>query len=390
MSDLIIPPKKVIKIIAVTIPQIIKYGDSIIPQILSNADKKASFSFLLEDDPFHPYFLMKLEETKSGNNTTDAITPPAASTATTAPKEKTIQATIPPSFTYKQPPDIGGLQLDVIHLTAQYAALYGREFLQAIAKQEMDSPLFYFMKPNQPYFRFFTGLLDQYRLALDPSNQLRRRLEQESQSLLNIKANLDNEAENARAIAERKKKEAIEAKKDETMDQYDWDEFTVLATVDFDDDETEITNIVEQPSEVPMIPRTLKTKKQGIVQISPITGQVVPIEEFGDHLRFEKIHPQYQKELENLKERRANANSSLANGDQMAHNLQLFATGGPKAPVEPIIWDGRKETIKETIAMAVDKVNEELEEQENERLIAELKKEPKIIGPVLEKKKERK
>ena len=198
-------------------------------------------------------------------------------------------------------------------------------------------------------------------------------------------------------MAEQKKKEANEAKKDESLEQFDWDEFNILATINFDDDDDmnaqaqkEKEAIQTNQSEVPMVPRTLKEKKKksGIVQISPITGQAVPIEDFADHLRFEKVHPQYQKELDNMKERRATANSSLANGDQIVQNLKHYATGEAKPLKEPVMWDGRNETIQFTVAEAVDRVNEDLQEAANEEMMRnDMKKEPQLIGPVFDRKK---
>ncbi|KAK8886295.1 splicing factor 3a, subunit 1 [Tritrichomonas musculus] len=404
MSELIIPPKIVIQTINATIPAVIKHGDTLIQHLMNDPKNASKFSFLQPDDPFFPYFQMKLEEAKSGTKKVEEAPISQKSASATAAQSnvqppKTIPSIIPPTFSYKQPPDIGGLQLDVIHLTAQYAAMYGKEFLQVIAKQEKDSPLFNFLKPDQPYFRLFTGLLEQYRLALDPSNQLSRRLEQESDSLLNVKADLEIEAEHARLSAEQKKKEANEAKKDESLEQFDWDDFKILGTISFDDEDDVQSStsqndknirIQNSTEEVQMIPKTLKEKKKksGIVQISPITGQAVPIEEFADHLRFEKVHPQYQKELDDMKERRRMQNSALATGDQIVQNLKTYATGEAKPLKDPVMWDGRNESIQFTVAEAVDRVNEDRNEAAHEEMMRnDLKKEPQLIGPVFDRKR---
>ena len=381
MSDLIIPPKPIIKKIDLTVASIMKHGDGLIQGLMENPKNAQKFSFLNPDDPFYPFYQLKLEEAKSGGNKKkESTVAPVADNS--IPINKPVPTIIPPYFTYRQPLDIGGLQLDVIHLTAQYAALYGREFLQLIAKNEIDSPLFSFLHPEKPYFRLFTSLIDQYKMAIDPSNQLRRRLEQESQSILNVRINLENEAEHNKMVIEQKKKEAEEAKKDETLDQFDWDEFNVLATIDFDDDEAPQPQQQEERN-VKMIPRTLKEKKSGITQISPITGQAILIEEFRDHLRYEKIHPQYQKEIDTMKERKANQNSAFATGDQIASNLNSFANDGFKAPENPIIWDGREESIKLTVSEAIDRINEKPQNVLN----PDLKKEAPVIGPVFQRKK---
>ena len=235
MSDLIIPPKKVCKTIEKTALSVASWGEELEKKLLNLKRGDPTFSFLIPEDPFYPFYQMKLEEAKNGIKKAPSANPEIA---TLKPQEtKSIPKIIPNLFMYKQPNDIGGLQLDVIHLVAQYSALYGNEILQTIAKREASSPLFNFLKPDQPYFRFFVELLDQYKLALDPSNQLRRRMEQEAASIINVKRNLDNEAESQKMKIEQKKKEALEAKKDDMNDFYDWDDFNVLGVIEYDDDE---------------------------------------------------------------------------------------------------------------------------------------------------------
>lgn len=380
MSDLIIPPKKVCKTIEKTAQSVASWGEELEKKLINLKKDDPTFSFLIPEDPFYPFYQMKLEEAKNGIKKA-----PMTSTEVTTPKvqeTKAIPKIIPNLFLYKQPNDIGGLQLDIIHLVAQYSALYGNDMLKAIAKKEADSPLFNFLKPDQPYFRFFVELLDQYKLAMDPSNQLRRRMEQEAASIINVKANLDHEAEFQKMKIEQKRKEALEAKKDDTLEFYDWDEFNVLGVIEYDDDEqSEKQTLNDEPT----VKRTLK-KQRGIQQISPITGQRVNVEEFGDHLRFELQHPQYQKELTMMKERKENQNSSLASGDEIARNLQQFSKNvSPLPPKNTVIWDGREETIEKSVSEAVyllDKNKDEEEKPQNQNL-----KKPPIIGPTFSRKK---
>lgn len=343
MSDFIIPPPTIIKIIETTVLTVAKWGEKLEKRILEEK-KDSKFSFLLPDDPFHAFYLMKLEEAKSGQKQKQqqpVVKPPPVT-----PQIRTPQRIIlPPAFTYQQPPDIGGLQLDVIHLTAQNVALYGQEFLRTVARQEAASPLFDFLKPGKPYFRFFCSLCDQYKIALDPSVQLKRRLEQEASSLSVVKDNLDAELQHEKEQIEQRKKELEEAKETEGNDNYDWDDFKVVATIDYDDD----TPMEPEVSDVPTVPLHLRKKKE-ITQISPITGQKVKLEEFGDHLRYEMVHPQYQKELETMKERRENQNSAYAKGDDIAANLRMFAKGETEPVPNAVIWDGREESIKKVVA----------------------------------------
>jgi hypothetical protein len=373
MTELIIPPQSIIKIINATVPLIVRWGGALEKRILEEK-KDPKFSFLLPDDPFHAYYQMKLEEAVSGTKQNQAIPAPIAA-APPPPVARPIPKIIPPSFTYQQPPHIGGLQLDVIHLTAQNAALYGKEFLAAIAKQESESPLFNFLKPGEPYFRFFYALYDQYKLALDPSGQLRRRLEQEAASLVNVKANLDMEAEHERMTMEQKRKEAEDAKSAD--DIYDWDDFKVLGTVDYDEEPP------KRPEEPigPRVPRSIR-RRTSIQQISPVTGQKVAVEDFGDHLRFELQHPQYQKELTTRKERFQQQHSALATGEEIAANLRQFARGEPQKVAHPAVWDGRQETIQKVVTQSMLALDEAQAEK------PEPKKAAPIIGPVFGKKKD--
>ena len=378
MNDIIIPPKPIQQLIEKTIPSILKYQDLIIKKILDRKDPK--FDFLKDDSPFHSYYLLCMEKAQADVESKDHTAPnPLQNTQLIKPvlqskPQPQTRKILPPSFTYKPPPDIGSLQLDVIHLAAQYGALYGREFLQALLKQKQQEPLFDFMKPGKPYFALFSSLVEQYKLAIDPSPLLKARLKNESESIQNIRENLIAEAENQKQIEEQKKNEANETKESEENSLYDWDNFIVMGTIDYEDD-----NDISQQNEDDnreMVKTTLKTQKQ-IMQISPITGQSVPIEEFGNHLKFERQHPQYQKDEEMMKERKRDAYNSLATGSQIAENLKAFAEGDSKKPEQhQYIWDGRQETIPQAVAHAVRSLDEEPQPR------PDLKKKKPIIGPV--------
>lgn len=371
MSDFIIPPPTIIKIIETTVQTVAKWGEKLEKRIIEDK-KDPKFSFLLPDDPFHPYYQMKLEEAKNGQKQKQVVNSKIVINPLVAPQKTQKKQVLAPLFLYQQPPEIGSLQLDVIHLTAQNVALYGRDFLKSLVEREGDSPLFAFLKPGKPYFRFFCSLCDQYRAALDPPTALRRRLEEEAESIAAVKENLDAELEKEKEMIAQKK-EAEEAKSTEKEDGYDWENFKIVATIDYDEEPS-----APQPQESgDVVPRTLR-KRRDVEQISPITGQKVKVEDFGDHLRFELQHPQYQKELATRKERMEEQHSALAKGDDMAANLRLFAKGESEKVENPVIWDGREESIKKVVAEAVLTLDEKKKEKPEE-------KKPKVvIGPVFD------
>ncbi|EAX87883.1 Surp module family protein [Trichomonas vaginalis G3] len=371
MTEIIIPPPKIIELIDKVIPAIIKHGSKFEQALLEK--KMDQFDFVKEDHPFHAFYLQRLEEQK--NKKQEEVKVQQQFQAPTVPKLQTpqIQPTIiPPSFSYKPPPEIGSLQLDAILLAAQYTALYGKEFLQVLFKEQQDVALFDFLKPGKPYFALFSTMVEQYRLALSPSQKLQRRLESEAASLQVVRANLIAEKDNQKQIMEEKKKEEEANKADEENSLYDWSTFKIVQTIDYDDQPAPVSQQVPQKDQVR---KTLKSE-QKIMQISPITGQEVPIEEFGKHLKYERQHPQYLKDVEMMKERKERAYDSLASGSQIAQNLKDFANADnePK-PQHKYIWDGRQETIQQAVAQKI----RELDEEPKPR--PELKKKRPVIGP---------
>ena len=371
MSDFIIPPPPIIKIIETTVQTVAKWGEKLEKRIIEEK-KDPKFSFLLPDDPFHPYYQMKLEEAKSGQKQKPVTNTKIVLNPLVAPQKPQKKQILSPLFLYQQPPDIGSLQLDVIHLTAQNVALYGRDFLKLIVEREGDAPLFAFLRPGKPYFRFFCSLCDQYRAALDPPAALRRRLEEEAGSLAAVKENLEAEVEHERETIAQKKKEAEEARAGEKDELYDWENFKILATIDYDEEV-----VVEPKEKGDVVARTMR-KRHELEQISPITGQRVRVEEFGEHLRFEMQHPQYQKELATRKERMAEQNSALAKGDEMTANLKQFAKGESERVENAVIWDGRDESIKKVVAEAVLTLDEKKDDGKKEE------KKAQVIGPVFD------
>ena len=371
MSEIIIPPKKVIQTINTIIPGIITYGQTFIDNLLNT--KNTIFNFLLPEDPFYPFFQQTLEKETNNINKPTQITQ-NNNKIETITQIKPTPIILPPSFSYKVPPDIGGLQLDTIHLTAQYTAIYGQSFIQEIFEKEEDTPLFNFLKPSKPYFSFFSNLVEQYRLSLDPSPQLKRRLEQESDSILTVYNNLQGEFENYNLQLEKKKKEEEELlKNNNNNENEEWDDFIIVQTIEYDDENNFIEPSIFKEEE--KINKSNK-KQSKIFQISPITKQKVLIDEFSKHLKYETLHPQYEKEQILLKNRKLEANNSLANGNNIYENLKNFAQGKSEPLNSQIpIWDGLEESIPKIVTKTARILTEEPISK------PELKINKLIIGP---------
>jgi splicing factor 3A subunit 1 len=79
------------------------------------------------------------------------------------------------------PEGLTSLDLDIIKLTAQFAARNGKSFLTGLSSREPANPQFNFLKPTHSLFSLFTSLCDAYHLVLMPQKglveQLRRDVE---------------------------------------------------------------------------------------------------------------------------------------------------------------------------------------------------------------------
>jgi splicing factor 3A subunit 1 len=143
----------------------------------------------------------------------------------------------PLEFSLGHPTGINAIDIDVIKLTAQYTAVNGREFLGGLAQREQKNPQFDFLKPTHVLFSYFTSLVDSYAKILQPSNDLIARLQQQC-----IKKQVLQQAlqrwQFTRSQEDRKKKESAEADEERLAFQaVDWQDFTVVETVDFPEDE---------------------------------------------------------------------------------------------------------------------------------------------------------
>jgi len=367
MDQMIVPPKKIVDIINILIPKIIEYGDVFLRSV---CEKKGDvYTFVNPNDPYYPFFMFQLEKIKNNTKNESQIIESKPIAPPPPPKPKAIF--VPPSFNYKVPPSIGGLQLDLIHLTAQYTARYGEVFIRELLEKEGESPLFLFIKPNEQYFSFFYSLVDQYRLALEPSPLLKRRLLDEAQSILTIKDNILSEAKEYKEQLEIKKQEKIDNKQKQDQDGYEWQNFTVVGTIDLDFNQPNL--IKSQPKD--QLIQKPANKKKVIMQKSPITGEAIPIDQFSKHMKYETISEEYAKESEMMKERKRTHLDSLASGKEVISNLKNLSNNEIKAPENPVVWDGYEESIEKTVTM---KVRQVIEEPQS---VPQNKKKAPVIGP---------
>ena len=246
------PPPDIKNIVDKTAQFVARNGPEFEQRILSDNEKKQNpkFAFLQASDPFHAYYVAKVQEL--GGTTTlapAAGAAPAAAVAAPGAGQVSADATVAaskkmkapsvtpleparPMHTVPKPPGAQPLDLDVIQLTAQFVARNGRTFLTGIANREARNPQFDFLKPTHHLFSYFTSLVDAYSKCLMPPEELRARLARDAAEPSRTLARIQQHA----AWLRGREKERISKETAEDMERraqllIDWHDFVVVETI---------------------------------------------------------------------------------------------------------------------------------------------------------------
>lgn len=261
------PPPEVKKIIDKAAGLVAKYGSNIEAMMRKEDKNLPKFSFLKEGDPYRPYYefkvnqLVKESEKKEKEMLSkkveaqkdiqvemkqdiinekknfllrDDIKKMINDMSKTNIEEKNL-----PQDQFIMPqPNITPLEIDIIKTTAQFVARNGQRFLTGLSEREAKNSQYDFLKPQHFLFGYFTTLVEQYSKCL-----LQRK---DDIAKLNSYANDKNfiiKKAVERYLIEKKLKENLK-KKNEINDeeraqmmQIDWNEFVILETIDFTEEE---------------------------------------------------------------------------------------------------------------------------------------------------------
>ncbi|KAJ1915668.1 SF3a splicing factor complex subunit [Mycoemilia scoparia] len=254
----IYPPPEIRKIIDKTAAFVGKAGKVLEDRVRESEKGNPKFSFLSPNDPYHAYYVMKLndvatkkpadksdkdssssqpkkdqtdkENKKSGNQ---ADTNEEASGSST--QNNNGEPAMPPPFDHIFPmPSISAEDLDVIRLTAQFVARNGRQFLISLSQREKRNCQFDFLHPTHSLFPYFTRLMDAYTKVLAPDSktidQLSENVKNKAQIIDSIKQRAEWEAYTE---AKRKLHKEQEDERQRLYQSIDWHDFVVVGTVEF-------------------------------------------------------------------------------------------------------------------------------------------------------------
>lgn len=131
-------------------------------------------------------------------------------------------------------PTISALDLDVLKLTAQFAAKNGKQFILHLSQKESRNPQFDFLKPHHNLNTFYQALVKQYALVLNPSKELLERVKRcafnKNDHMKLVKQRVQIEKLERQRMLEQEAEQNAEM---EAFGKIDWHDFTVAETVNF-------------------------------------------------------------------------------------------------------------------------------------------------------------
>lgn len=217
--------------------------------IMQRESNNVRFSFLKPADPYHAYYQFRLEEMRT-KGAISAIQHEGNGAAAAQDERPAVKAVDPLLFLIPQP-TLSHLDSDVINLTAQYIARFGRKFMTVIAQKESQNYQFDFLKPSHSLFRHFSRLVESYERVLALSAQRptdswasllaryrERRAFEKDQLSRQLKAEEVAEMERGMRSAihlnvNQNSLAAHPPQKKAAFMEIDWDDFALVGAVDF-------------------------------------------------------------------------------------------------------------------------------------------------------------
>ncbi|KAM7201391.1 Pre-mRNA splicing factor PRP21 like domain containing protein [Naviculisporaceae sp. PSN 640] len=246
------PPGDIRETIEKTAGYVLRGGPGLEQRIRDNHGQNPKFSFLMtKDDPFNAFYEWRKSEIKAGRGTDVAAG--RAGEAVAAPvKEEPKGPPKPPDFQFSaRMPRMSQKDFEIVRTTAKFVAKHGRPFMTQLAQRESSNPQYQFLVPNHTFHNFFQSLVEQYTIIMregsasdDGSQALQKRLAELKLNVadkFHILPRAKQRADYAKwQAAEKAKQEQEEEKKKIEHARIDWNDFVVVETIDFTEDDKDL------------------------------------------------------------------------------------------------------------------------------------------------------
>lgn len=179
-------------------------------------------------------------------------------------------------------PTISALDLDIIKLTAQFAAKNGKQFILHLAQKESRNPQFDFLKPHHSLHQFYQNLVKLYSLIFNPAESMMERVKraahqkQEQLKLISHRSRIEK-LERDRVEQEHNLEEAER----EAFAKINWHDFVIAEAVIFvpEDKDRDLSPPINVSALKTMpITQRLELWTGKKVELNPLAGNI-PISE---------------------------------------------------------------------------------------------------------------
>lgn len=285
---LIVPPQEVRAVVEKT-AEAVSRKPALEAVIKARCADQPKFSFLFENDPYYPFYKSKLQEQTSATPPTAAKPKPAPDTApfpappplaaaapaqallddavttTAAPVVSKLrlarakseaarpvptEAPVADAYTVTLPSPVpGALELDVMKLTAQYAAANGTAFESALQRNEARNTLFDFMRVGHAHHALYAQLRAAYKAVLAPAQGADAIAEQLRDPGEELWKRAWHKLDWVRLEAERRARDA--PARAPVAAAIDWHDFTPVATLDINSDDETLPSAVTDTRALP-------------------------------------------------------------------------------------------------------------------------------------------
>ncbi|CAK3793363.1 Pre-mRNA-splicing factor [Lecanosticta acicola] len=236
------------------------------------------------EDPYHAYYKWRVEEIRAGRGFDESTRAIARKTEVTF-QGKDSAPKPPPEYQFSaRMPNISAQDLEIVKLTALYAAKNGKSWITQLSQRESGNFQFDFLRPQHSLNMYFNRLMEQYKdliegeTAKNGAPQKKRVAELES-----TVADRFSVLERAKKRAEYRQwqdkqkveKEEKEEKERIAFAQIDWHDFSVVATITFDEGD-EHAEMAPPKSKNDMLSLSLEEKAKMRIDPSRRLEEAVP------------------------------------------------------------------------------------------------------------------
>ncbi|KAK4609182.1 Pre-mRNA-splicing factor [Fulvia fulva] len=236
----ILPPKSMRDMIEKVAAYIARNGKTFEDKV--RAGGAAKTAYLEPEDAYHAYYKWRVDEIKSGRGLDANAQNIARKTDPNFAGKETLKP--PPEWQFSaRMPNISAQDMEIVKLTALYAAKNGRSWVTGLAQREGHNYQFDFLRPQHSLNNFFMRMVDQYKDLLEgetadhgaPQKKRVAGLQEHVTNRFHVLESAKKRAHYQQHLEKQKVEKEEKAEKERiAFAQIDWHDFSVVQTVTFD------------------------------------------------------------------------------------------------------------------------------------------------------------